>query len=78
MVQKIAGNETNVEDKTVLKRFKTFLSVKFFFFDYFFSVRELNSHLIMVLQFVVSVATAFVFGYLAPYLFYGTEAVGPR
>jgi hypothetical protein len=32
----------------------------------------------MILQFVVSVVTAFVFGYIAPYLFYGTEAVGPR
>jgi hypothetical protein len=38
----------------------------------------MNSHLIMILQFIVSVVTAFMFGYLAPYFFYGTEAVGPR
>ena len=27
-------------------------------------MREINSHLIMVLQFVISVVTAFVFGYI--------------
>lgn len=41
-------------------------------------MREMNSHLIMILQFVISIVTAFTFGYLAPYFFYGTVAAAPR
>ena len=43
-----------------------------------FTVQEINSHLIMVFQLVVSVATAFVFGYMAPYFFYGMNNAGTR
>ena len=39
---------------------------------------EINNYLILVVQFVVSVATAFAAGFFAPYLFYGIEDVGKR
>jgi len=41
-------------------------------------IQELNRYLVLILQFVVSLISAFAFGYLAPYYFYGTVAVGPR
>ena len=47
-------------------------------FFFFFAVQELNRYLVLILQFVVSLISAFAFGYLAPYYFYGTVAVGPR
>ena len=43
-----------------------------------FSVEEINRYLLLVFQFVLSMASAFAFGYLAPFYFYGTVAVGPR
>ena len=42
------------------------------------SVEEINRYLLLVFQFVLSMASAFAFGYLAPFYFYGTIAVGPR
>ena len=42
------------------------------------SVQELNRYLVLIFQFVISLVSAFAFGYLAPYYFYGTLAVGPR
>ena len=41
-------------------------------------MKELNSYLILIFQFVISVATGFAFGYLAPYFFYGILDVGKR
>lgn len=40
--------------------------------------KELNNIIVMLLQFVVSVAASFVFGYMAPYLLWGRIEVGPR
>jgi len=40
--------------------------------------KELNSILVMLVQFVVSVVTSFVFGYVAPYYLYGRTDVGAR
>ena len=48
------------------------------FLCFFFSVEEINRYLLLVFQFVLSMASAFAFGYLAPFYFYGTIAVGPR
>ncbi len=39
-------------------------------------VKELNSYLLLIGQFVVSVVTAFVAGYLAPYYLYGVVDSG--
>ena len=41
-------------------------------------MEEINRYLLLVFQFVLSMASAFAFGYLAPFYFYGTLAVGPR
>jgi len=41
-------------------------------------LEEINRYLLLVFQFVLSMASAFAFGYLAPFYFYGTLAVGPR
>ena len=41
-------------------------------------MEEINRYLLLVFQFVLSMASAFAFGYLAPFYFYGTVAVGPR
>jgi len=41
-------------------------------------LEEINRYLLLVFQFVLSMASAFAFGYLAPFYFYGTVAVGPR
>jgi len=41
-------------------------------------LKELNNHLIMVFQVVVSVLTAFAFGYFTPYLVYGVVAIDTR
>jgi len=41
-------------------------------------MKELNAILIALLQFVVSVACAFTFGYLAPYYFYGSTNTGGK
>jgi len=41
-------------------------------------LEEINRYLLLVFQFVLSMASAFLFGYLAPFYFYGTVAVGPR
>lgn len=50
----------------------------FFSLSFFLPVKELNSYLLLIFQFVVSVATGFVFGFFAPYLLYGIEEVGRR
>jgi len=42
------------------------------------TVKELNSYLILIGQFVLSVVTAFAAGYLAPYFFYGVLDAGKR
>ena len=39
---------------------------------------EISNYLILVIQFVLSVATASTAGFFAPYLFYGIEDVGKR
>ena len=44
----------------------------------FFTVEEINRYLLLVFQFVLSIVSAFAFGYLAPYYLYGTTSVGPR
>ena len=41
-------------------------------------MKELNAYLLLVVQFVVSVVTAFFSGYFAPYFFYGIVDVGKR
>lgn len=41
-------------------------------------LREVNSYLVLILQFLVSVFASFAFGYLAPYYLYGQTEVGPR
>ena len=41
-------------------------------------MEEINRYLLLVFQFVLSMASAFAFGYLAPFYFYGTVVVGPR
>ena len=41
-------------------------------------MKELNNQLILVFQLLVSVLTAFAFGYFSPYLFYGVAAVDTR
>lgn len=41
-------------------------------------LEEINRYLLLVFQFVLSMASAFAFGYLAPFYFYGTVVVGPR
>ena len=41
-------------------------------------VKELNNHLILVFQLVLSVLTAFAFGYFTPYLVYGVVAIDTR
>ena len=40
--------------------------------------KELNSFLVLILQFVVSVAASFMFGFLGPYYLYGRTDLGPR
>lgn len=40
--------------------------------------KELNSILVMLVQFLVSVLASFMFGYLAPYYLYGRTDVGSR
>ena len=45
---------------------------------FFFSVEEINRYLLLIFQFVLSIVSAFGFGYLAPYYFYGMLSVGPR
>jgi len=39
---------------------------------------EVNKFLLLILQFVVSVVCAFMFGYMGPYLLYGRQDVGGR
>lgn len=41
-------------------------------------MKELNGILVTMVQLVVSVLTAFAFGYLAPYYLYGRSDPGPR
>jgi len=41
-------------------------------------LEELNRYLLLIFQFVLSMVSAFAFGYLAPYYFYGTVDVGRR
>ena len=41
-------------------------------------MEEINRYLVLIFQFVLSIASSFAFGYLAPFYFYGTVAVGPR
>ena len=41
-------------------------------------MQEINRYLLLIAQLVLSMASAFAFGYLAPYYFYGSVAVGPR
>jgi len=41
-------------------------------------MKEINSYLVLILQFVVSVVTSFIFGYMAPYYFWGKHDLGPR
>ena len=41
-------------------------------------MEELNRYLLLIFQFVVSMVSAFAFGYLAPYYFYGTIDIGKR
>lgn len=40
--------------------------------------KEVNSFLLLILQFVVSVACSFMFGYLSPYYLYGRTDMGGR
>ena len=39
-------------------------------------MKELNAILIALVQFIISVACGFAFGYLAPYYFYGSTNTG--
>jgi len=41
-------------------------------------MKEINSFLMLILQFVVSVACSFMFGFLGPYYLYGRTDLGPR
>jgi len=41
-------------------------------------LREVNSFLLLILQFVVSVVCSFMFGYLSPYYLYGKTDMGGR
>lgn len=41
-------------------------------------MKEINSYLILIFQFVVSTATGFAFGYFAPFFLYGIQSVGKR
>lgn len=41
-------------------------------------MKELNNQILMVFQFVISVITAFVFGYMAPFFLVGTSNTAPR
>jgi len=41
-------------------------------------LKEVNGFLLLILQFVVSVVCAFMFGYMGPYLLYGKEDLGGR
>jgi len=41
-------------------------------------LKEVNSFLLLILQFVVSVACSFMFGYLSPYYLYGKTDMGGR
>ena len=41
-------------------------------------MKEINSYLLLIVQFVVSVAASFLFGFLAPYYFWGREDLGGR
>ena len=41
-------------------------------------MKELNSYLILIFQFILSVATSFIAGYLMPYYFYGIADTGKR
>ena len=41
-------------------------------------MKELNSYLLLIFQFLFSVVTSFFAGYLAPYFFYGVTDVGKR
>jgi len=40
--------------------------------------KELNTIIVMLVQFIVSVFASFLFGYMAPYLIWGRVEVGPR
>jgi len=40
--------------------------------------KEVNSFLLLIMQFVVSVACSFMFGYLSPYYLYGRTDMGGR
>jgi len=40
--------------------------------------KEINSFLILIIQFLVSVACSFMFGFLGPYYLYGKTDLGPR
>lgn len=40
--------------------------------------KEVNRFLLLILQFVVSVVCAFMFGYMGPYILYGRQDVGGR
>ena len=41
-------------------------------------MKELNNHIILVFQLVLSVLTAFAFGYFTPWLVYGVVATDTR
>jgi len=41
-------------------------------------LKEVNSFLLLIVQFVVSVACSFMFGYLSPYYIYGKTDMGGR
>jgi len=41
-------------------------------------IQDLNRFIVVIFQFVISIASSFAFGYLAPYYLYGTMSVGPR
>ena len=41
-------------------------------------MKELNSFLILIVQFVVSVVCSFMFGFLGPYYLYGKTDLGGR
>merc|ERR1711874_23166 len=41
-------------------------------------MKEINSYILLIVQFVVSVAASFLFGFLAPYYFWGREDLGGR
>lgn len=41
-------------------------------------LKEVNRFLLLIIQFIVSVVCAFMFGYMGPYLLYGRQDVGGR